>query len=142
MIVCDTNVLSELLRTAPDPAVLAWAQAHKREATTTSITLGELHYGALRLPQGRRRDQLLRDVQAIDATISQLLPFDRDAAHHYADLRAAREAGGRRVGNEDVMIAAIARSRGHSVATRNVQHFDGYGVEAINPWKSGSGPVV
>lgn len=135
MILLDTNVFSELLRPTPDAHVHQWAQEHLDGAGTTSMVLGELRCGALRLPSGNRREQLLQGIHAIEETLRELiLPFDHDAAREYALLRVARESDGTPVGAEDLIIAAIARSGDHIVATRNTHHFEGYGVKTVNPW--------
>ena len=63
-----------------------------------------------------------------------VLPFDSDAARAYAGIAAARRAVGRSASQADVQIAAIARSRGMAVATRNVRDFDGMGIDIIDPW--------
>lgn len=135
VIVADTNVLSEPMRASPDPAVLRWLARHKNELALTTITIGELRYGARRLAVGRRRTELMA---AIDGLVSEagerILAFDLDAAEHYAVIRSDREAGGLSVGVEDTMIAAICRTVGASVATRNVADFAGAGIDVINPW--------
>ena len=135
MIVADTNVLSEPLRPAPDPRVLAWLAQHSGGIAVTSITVGELTYGAHRLAPGSRRDQLLA---AIDGLVSvsgdRLLTYDALAAEHYGALRARREAAGHAVSVEDTMIAAICLAGGHELATRNVRDFDDAGLAVHNPW--------
>ena len=135
MIVADTNVLSEPLRPCPDPRVVDWLAQHRTEIAVTTITVGELVYGALRLDDGRRREAL---VAAIDALVAgagaRVLPYDEAAARHYARLRRARQAAGRTVGVEDTMIAAICVAGGHAIATRNDRDFDVPDLELINPW--------
>jgi hypothetical protein len=61
-------------------------------------------------------------------------PFDGEAAVAYAEIFAGRRNAGRHTKPLDLMIAAIALSRGASVVTRNVRDFDGCGVAVINPW--------
>jgi len=135
VIVADTNVLSEPLRALPDQAVLGWLGKHAKDIALTTITIGELLYGALRLEDGRRRDGLLTAIEAVIASAGpRVLPYDESAARHYARLRRAREAAGRSVGVEDTMIAAICLAGGHSVATRNTRDFDVAGLQVVNPW--------
>jgi predicted nucleic acid-binding protein len=64
-----------------------------------------------------------------------ILPFDSPAAVAFAEIAADRRHAGRPISQADAQIAAIARSRGAALATRNVPDFDGCGVEIINPWK-------
>lgn len=135
MIVADTNVVSEPLKTEPDKAVLDWLARHRDEIALSAITVGELWYGAMRLAAGRRRDGL---VEAIDALVTRagdrVLPYDQAAARHYGWLRAARTGAGHVVSVEDTMIAAICKVGGHAIATRNVRDFDGCGLVVHNPW--------
>ena len=137
MIVIDTNVVSELMRARPDPAVLAWFAGHAAEVLfLTAVSEAELRTGAAILPAGQRRDRLVR---AIDAMIDQdfagrILPFDSPAARSYAEIAAARRATGKPIMDADCQIAAIAVSCGAAIATRNVKDFGGCGIEVINPW--------
>lgn len=137
MIVLDTNVLSEPLRASPDPRVLSWLSEHSRDVVITAITVAELRFGVLRLPEGRRRDELMTAVDALlrdaaDRTVS----FDASAAEIAGRLRAEREASGRTVSTEDTMIAAICLAGGHSLATRNTRDFVDAGIELHDPWSA------
>ncbi|SDI15855.1 type II toxin-antitoxin system VapC family toxin [Paraburkholderia phenazinium] len=137
MIVLDTNVLSEVLRPAPDPNVLAWLARQLRAALfTTSVTRSEILYGVQVLPSGPRKDMLRNAVLGIfDSDFAgQVLSFDSDAADFYADIAASRRCAGRPISQFDAMIAAVARSRGASLATRNVKDFIDCGIEVIDPW--------
>lgn len=137
MIVLDTNVLSELIRPSPDAQVVEWFRAQPQAALfTTTISRGEMLYGVHLLPDGTRKAQLRQAVLAIFSVdmAGRVLDFDSDAADAYADIAAARRAGGQPIGQPDAMIAGIARSRGAALATRNVKDFAGCGVEVINPW--------
>lgn len=137
MILLDTNVVSELMRTSPDPAVEAWSATQPAENLFFSaVGEAELRYGAAILPTGRRRDTLFSDIEAMlqDAFGDRVLPFDSNAARHYGDIAATRRSAGRPVAPADCQIAAIARSRQLVVATRNVSDFANMGIELIDPW--------
>lgn len=137
MIVLDTNVLSEVLRPVPDPKVLAWLNSRPRSSLfTTSVTRGEVLYGLRLLPDGQRRLGLWRAAIAIfDEDFSgQTLNFDSGAADAYAEISARRRSAGKPISQFDAMIAAIASSRGASLATRNVRDFDSCGIPIVNPW--------
>lgn len=137
MIIMDTNVISETLRPRPNPHVIAWLRhVNIEELTTTSITTAELFDGICRMPRGRRRSQLAKIVDyALMPFMDRILPFDGTSALDYAQIRAHREAIGRPISVQDAMIAAIARSRGAMLATRNVRDFEHTGVTLIDPWK-------
>ena len=138
MILLDTNVLSELARPAPSPAVLAWIAARNRsDLASTTITEAELRFGLALLPDGARRAALTVAVERLlaEGLGGRILPFDRLAAQAYAGIAAARRAAGRPVGTADAQIAAIARACGASLATRNVADFIDCGVAVIDPWQ-------
>ena len=137
MIVLDTNVLSEPLRPSPSTKVLDWMRSQPNTVLfTTTITEAELLYGIALLPRGKRRDLLKSVVERMFAVhlAGRILPFDGAAARDYADIAAVRRRSGRPMSEPDARIAAIARSRGAELATRNVADFAGCELEVINPW--------
>ena len=138
MFVLDTNVVSELLRPAPNPAVVAWVAGRPGgNLFLTAIGEGELRFGVAIMPAGARRDALAADVDAMlrEDFARRVLPFDSLAARGYATIAAARRRAGRSVSQADCQIAAIAASRGWRVVTRNVRDFEETGVAVINPWE-------
>ncbi len=140
MILLDTNVLSELLRLPPHPSVEAWtAEYAVEDLYFSAIGEAELRFGVALMPAGRRRDGLTTQIEAMlrEDFEGRVLPFDSDAARAYADIAAARRRAGRPVSPADCQIAAIARSRGMEVATRNVRDFSDTGVAVVNPWEAG-----
>jgi toxin FitB len=137
VILLDTNVLSELMRPAPDPAVSAWVATHPANTlATTTITQAEILHGIARLSPGRRRDALQRAASAMfdEEFGDRVLAFDMSAAPHYASIRADRERAGRPVSAFDAQIAAIARVHRAAVATRDLGGFADCGVELVDPW--------
>lgn len=102
----------------------------------TTVSEAELRYGVEILPMGQRRGRLLAMLERIlrDGFPERVLPFDRAAAQTYATIAATRRAAGRPISPADCQIAAIARAKGASVATRDVNDFEGCGVEVVNPW--------
>jgi predicted nucleic acid-binding protein len=137
MIVLDTNVLSEALRPVPEPSVLDWLTNRPRASLfITTVTRGEILYGIRLLADGKRRRGLWDAAKKIfDADFAdQVLSFDSDAADMYAEIAALRRTAGKPISQFDAMIVAMARSRGASLATRNVKDFEDCGVDVINPW--------
>lgn len=137
MILLDTNVISELVRPQPDPAVEAYlARQIRRSLFTAAVCIAEIRYGLARMPVGRRRDDLAKRVEAFltGGFEPYVLPFDAACAALYGAIRAERESRGAPIEIEDAMITATALAHGAAVATRNVADFDGCGVTVINPW--------
>jgi predicted nucleic acid-binding protein len=138
VIVFDTNVISELMRSEPSLAVVDWVRSRPvSELYTTSITLAEVRYGIERLPNGSRK-QLLRTVaDEVFATFEeQVLPFDAEAATRYAAVVSERDRAGLPIDGFDAQIAAICRSHGAVLATRNLKDFHGTGIEVLDPWQA------
>jgi len=138
MIVADTNVVSELMRPSPSPALRDWVGRQAAgELYTTAITAAEIRYGLERLPGGRRKDRLLAAADEVLAAFSEhVLPFDAGAAVHYARIARRRDEAGLPIGGFDAQIAAICRAHGAALATRNSKDFLETGVEVIDPWGS------
>ena len=139
-VLVDTNVISELIRRSPDPAVVDWAASHALESLHFSaVGEAELRYGAAIMPAGRRRDALLADIERMlsDAFTNRILPFESAAARAYAEIAAKRRSAGRPIQPADCQIAAIARSRGLALATRNVRDFADVGIDIVDPWTAG-----
>ena len=137
MIILDTNVLSEFMTSPPSGVVLEWLNSQDAASLyVTSISIAEVCYGLQAMPEGKRR-RLLEDrfeQFIISAFASRILNFDESAARLYGELRAYRRKIGRPLSNFDGQIAAIARSHGFSLATRNVTDFEHCLVELINPF--------
>ena len=138
MIILDTNILSEIMRPAPAPQVMAWLRQQPLSTlAVTAITLAEIRYGLERLAEGARRRNLEERFQAFLARgfdDERILVFDAAAAIAYSTLVVEREKAGRPIDAFDAMIAAIARREGASVATRDRSGFENCGVDLINPW--------
>lgn len=136
MIVLDTNVVSEAMKPEPDRAVRAWLDEQAAETLyLTSVTIAELLFGIGALPAGRRKQALATTLDGVLALFDgRILPFDTDAARRYADLAVAARDAGRGIPTPDGYIAAIAVSRGFTVATRDTSAFDAAGVAVIDPW--------
>ncbi|MGH3319228.1 MAG: type II toxin-antitoxin system VapC family toxin [Streptosporangiaceae bacterium] len=137
MIIVDTNVLSELIRQAPDPGVVGWVDSlPATEVATTAITAAELLFGVGRLPDGRRKTELADAVHALlhEDFRERIEPFDTLAAVQYAAVVSDRERLGRPITISDAQIAAICRAHHATLASRNVKDFEDTGVEVIDPW--------
>ena len=143
MIVVDTNVVSELMRPAPAPAVLDWvADQAGRRVYTTAITLAEIRYGIERVPDGARKEVLRTAADEVfTAFAAHVLPFDAGAAIEYSVLVCERERAGLPISGFDAQIASICRARRYSLATRNLQDFRVTGIHLIDPWRAAGEPT-
>ena len=140
MFVLDTNVVSELMRERPDPEVLGWMDSQLTvNLFVTSVTEAEIRTGIAILPGGERQRGLATAAERLFGVYfsERILPFDSDAAQAYAMLAAERRTAGRPISQSDCQIAAIARSRGAAVVTRDVGGFEGLGLDVIDPWPDG-----
>jgi toxin FitB len=138
MILVDTNVVAEMMRGLPDPAVVAWLNAQDATALFFStISIAEIAYGLRIMPQGKRRRLLEQGFERVlaEAFAGRILVFDEAAAHRYGEIMGRRKEIGRPLKLLDGQIASIARANGFAVATRNVRDFIECGVEVINPFE-------
>jgi hypothetical protein len=137
MIILDTNVLSALMRTVPDPPVVAWLDRQPAESVwITSITVFEARLGLGVMPQGRRKRALETAFARLleDDLDNRVLDFDVAAATSAAALPADRQRAGRPADLRDTQIAGIALARRATLATRNVRHFADLKVPVVDPW--------
>lgn len=129
----DTNILSDLLkRSASQSLVRRLASTPVADQATSSITLGELYYGARRLASGA--EALVERIESTLLPNLKVLPFDRRSAVVYGELRADLERRGTPVGDSDTRIAAIALVHDLTVVTANVRHFERVPGLAVENW--------
>lgn len=131
----DTNVISETARPEPDGHVALWL-SQLSTVILPAVGVYEIASGIQRLPAGRKREFLEEWLAELLASDCDVLPFDRDAALSCAFLDAEARRRGRSIELRDLLILAIAKSRGLGVATRNVSHFRGFGVPVYNPFNA------
>jgi predicted nucleic acid-binding protein len=139
MIILDTNVLSALMRTSPDPPVVAWLDRQPAESVwITTITVFETRFGLALLPAGKRRRALESAFTRLltDDLEERVLDFDVPAAAAAASLAGSRQKAGRPVDFRDALIAGIAQARRAMLATRNVRQFQDFGIQLVDPWRA------
>jgi predicted nucleic acid-binding protein len=130
----DANVLSEATKPQPAPSVDDWLRVHERRLVVNPIVLGELEYGILLLPAGRRRTRLQKWF-AEGARKLFVLDIDAGTASVWAKLLAELKRKGRAMPLKDSLIAATARQHRLTVATRNVSDYRHAGVSLVNPFE-------
>jgi predicted nucleic acid-binding protein len=139
MILLDANVLSELMKAAPDAGVVAWVDEQPtRTLFISAITRAEIEWGIALLPEGQRKQAIEAAAKTMfEAFADRLLVFGEMAAIQYGQLVAQRTRHGRPIAVEDAQIAATALAHRLRLATRNVPDFtDIPDLPLINPWGS------
>lgn len=137
MILMDTDIISEFMRPNPQPQVMQWLQQQAlTDLFISSITITEVMYGLNRLPEGKRKQNLLLQFQQLleQAFKQRILTFGYEEAMVAARLRVLRAEQGNELHFADAQIAATAHVRGFAVATRNIKDFLDCGVKLINPF--------
>ena len=135
MYLLDTDILSNLMRRAPSVPLLARiAAVQPNRQFTSSVTLGELIYGAHRVAGDSTR--LLDEIERKLLPNLPVLPFDASAARSYGEVRALLEGRGTPIGDADSRIAGIALARGLTVVTANVRHFARVPGLSVENWLS------
>ena len=139
MILLDTNVVSEVMKTRPAEAVVAWLNGQDSEKLHVSaISIGEIAYGLRILPDGKRRSGLRERFERFVtlAFDQRVLAYDESAARIYGELMGDRKELGLPMSVSDGQIAAIARLNHLAVATRNVLDFEHCGIDVLNPFEA------
>lgn len=140
MILLDTNTLSELMRPAPDNGVVQWLDAQvAANIWISAVTVSEIRLGIAMMPDGKRKERLgeLAEAMFQEDFSNNCLPFDCSAAKTYASIVSARIRQGRPISVEDAQIAAICRTGGLKLATRNTRDFEGIDkIMLVNPWEA------
>lgn len=134
----DTCVVSELIKPAPAQAVTAWtAKTPEGTCFLSVVTLGEVMGGISRLPAGRRRARLEAWLEGLAARYeSRIVPIDAVVARKWGRVSGELARRGATTSMADGLIAATALVHGHTLATRNVDDFEPFGVEMVNPWQA------
>ena len=134
--VVDTNVVTELLKARPDSRVIDWFQDHDGLVYLASITIKELYFGMLRLPEGKRKSALREAITSIVMECADsILSFDGYSGYLCAEFHQRAVLSGRTPTIEDLMIAAICQRNDAVLVTRNVRDFDYLGVSTVNPFE-------
>ena len=132
----DTNVVSEVIRAAPNPGVSTFF-TDQDELWLSSVVVHELEYGLQRLAEHQRRASLSVKLSRLIAQYEdRILPLDRRSAEWAATFRVHSERSGYTISLPDAFIAGVAKTNDLVVATRNVSDFQSVDVGVFNPWES------
>jgi predicted nucleic acid-binding protein len=129
----DANVLSEPTKPTPDPRVVAWLRANEPEIAVDPVIVGELRFGILLLPKGKKRAALERWFDTGGRRLH-CLPWDVDTGLKWAELLARLRITGKAMTVKDSLIAATAIVHGLAVATRSRADFLNAGVRTVDPF--------
>ena len=132
----DSNILSEPSRPRPDDQVRSRLEAHRHEVCTAAPILHEMHYGLVRMPEGARKQHLIRYLDQVLHRPLTILPYDREAALWHADERARLASRGRTPPFVDGQIAAIAKVDDLILVTRNTGDFVQFVDLKVRNWFS------
>lgn len=129
----DANVLCEATKPTPDPRVIEWLRRNESNLAIDPVILGEVRFGILLLPLGKRRRDLQRWFDKVIAHVH-CVPWDAETGTRWAELLAHLRSIGRPMPIKDSLIAATALTHGFQLATRNRRDFAASGVEVIDPF--------
>jgi len=129
MELCDTNVLSELVRPRPDPGVLAWA-AEARSIAVSVVTVEEIACGLAWHPNER----VERAIGELIAEHCTAMDVTAEIAARAGRLRGQLQSRGIVRAQADMLIAATALELRLPLVTRNVRDFEGLGIALLNPF--------
>ena len=131
----DTNLVSEVMRTSPEPLILSWLKSNEDVSFLSSITVGEIERGIGLLPAGRKRQRLQEAFAEFVVVLEErVLGFDFETARYWAQLTVAAQRAGRKLPVLDSMIEATALRWNLTLVTRNTNDF--FRVATLNPWSS------
>ena len=131
----DTNAVSEVMRAAPEPAVLEWLRQNEGDCFLSAVTVGEIERGIELLPEGQRKRNLRKAFLAFqEAVEGRVLSFDPAVARRWAALTAVFQRRGRRLPVLDSMIEATALHWNLTLVTRNASDFAE--VKVLDPWRA------
>ena len=128
VVLADTNVISEFVKSTPDVQVMRWLQSVQLMAIS-AITLEEAHFGLAWQPNTRKLALFNALVQRLHA----VYPITPAIAQRGGVLRGQFQAQGIVRSAPDMLIAATAIEHQLVLATRNVRDFMGCGVQVVNP---------
>lgn len=129
----DANVLSEATRPVPNGRAVAWLRRHERSLAVDPTILGEIRFGILLLPRGRKRERLERWFEEGILRL-QCITWEPEMGLRWAELLAALRKKGCAMPIKDSLIAATALTRGLTVATRNVPDFESADCPVVDPF--------
>ncbi len=128
----DTNVWINIIKRPGGHEESGLLRHTRSEICTCTIVVAELWHGARKYGRpDRRREHIDRLLSGLPC-----FPFDEAAADEYADIRHQLEVAGQVIGGNDLLIAAVCRSREVTLVTANTGEFARVSGLKIEDWSS------
>lgn len=132
MYLFDTDAITNILKKKPSKKLLKNIKSvSKKEGNISTITLGEIIYGAYK---SLNPDFHLNNLKTILLPMVSILPFDSRAAYYYGKIRADLEVSGKTIAHADIQIASIASSNSLIIITGNMKHFSRINGLIVKDW--------
>ena len=132
MFIFDTDIYTNVIRKVPSETLInRLKKVPRRDQFTTTITIGEVYYGIMKVSDKTKLLKLFEDVLLPRATI---LSFDFSAAKKYGEIRSLLEKQGTPLAHADLQIASIALSMNMTLITGNLKHFQRIPELAVENW--------
>jgi len=135
--ILDTNIISELINSNPNPKVLNFLNTLKeKDIYLSSITIGEIYFGIQKLPHGKKQKKLLAWVeeQLIPRFHNKVIDIDTDVMLHWAVLTNILKTQGTPLPIMDSLIGATCLAKKFTLVTRNEKDFKNIDIKIINPF--------
>lgn len=135
----DTNCISELLRSRPEPRVLDWMEAADESLLYLSVlTVGEIRKGVAGLSPGKRQTQLEMWLELdLQARFSgRILAIDALIANRWGLMAAEAKRKGWALSAIDGLLAATVLQHNLTIVSRNISDFTNTRVPTLNPWEA------
>ncbi len=132
----DTCVISELVKPAPNPRVIAWMNnVPSGRLFLCSLTIGEIRKGLIKLPESKRKEQLTDWLNTLlENYQDRIHSIDTTVAENWGALQGKAENNGIPMPTIDGLIAATAYTYNLILVTRNVDDFQASSIPLLNPW--------
>ncbi len=136
MVLLDTNIISETMKLKPNATVIDWLKKREKKTCICVISIEEMKYGQMLMPEGRSREVLDSDIKkVVDLFSGSILLYDESAAMRCAEFHSQAIHSGRTPALGDMMIAAVASVNDLCLATRNVKDFSYLPIDIVNPFE-------
>jgi len=135
----DTNIVSELIRSRPEPKLSRWIASTDENLLYLSVlTMGEIRKGIVQLGKTARQIELQTwvDRDLSSRFVDRILPIDEAVADRWGWISGQAMVNGVRLPVIDGLLAAMALHYNLTFVTRNTRDVLATGAVLLNPWQS------